>query len=181
MLRSRVSLALVVAAAALGGAAIGNAVPGPDGRITACYGGQGTWLVDSASQCGQYPGTQAVSWGQTGSAGAAGAPGPSGPQGPAGPQGQAGAPGAVGPAGSLPTTLGSKLEKKLATDGKRLVTLRIQLNAVSRELDSMGKLADQKAERLRRMMARMTRVFTALSEILKRSSDTSASIVQNLK
>jgi hypothetical protein len=182
MFRSRVSLLLLVAAAALGGAALGNAVPGPDGRITACYGGQGTWLVDSAAQCGQYPGTQSVSWSQTGPAGATGPQGAAGPPGPAGPQGQAGAQGPIGPAGSIPPAVGTSLERRLATDTKRLTALRTQVRTVSRALKfDASTPAEAKVAAMRAQLDRMSKMFATLSEIMRRSHDTAMSVIRNLK
>ena len=179
MLRSRISLVLLVAAAALGGAAIGNAVPGPDGRITACYGGQGTWLVDSASQCGQYPGTQSVSWGQTGPTGPVGPQGTTGPQGPAGPAGPAGE---QGPAGSIPPVVGTNLERRLAMDTKRLSALSTQIRSVTRAL-AFGPTtqSEKRAAIMRAQLDRISKMLATLSEIMKRSHQTSASIIENLK
>jgi hypothetical protein len=179
---SPIVVVLLVAVAALGGAAIGQAVPGPDGRITACYGGQGTWLVDSASQCGQFPGTQAVSWSQTGPQGVAGAQGPAGPQGPAGAQGATGPQGPAGPAGALAPAVSSTLTKQLTSDGRRLGRLTQQLNASVRALrDPVSGPAERRAALLQAQVARIAAAAAAISEIMRRSHATSKSVIQNLR
>jgi hypothetical protein len=178
--RSPLVLVLLAAAAALGGAAIGRAVPGPDGQITACYGA-GTWLVDSSSQCGQFPGTQAVSWSQTGPAGPAGQPGATGPAGPAGPQGPAGPvgpQGIQGPVGSLPNAFVSKSLATLTRDRSALAALHRQLGALRRRLagPESARTAQTSA-----YLAQLARTLDAITEILRRSHDVSLNAMRNLR
>ncbi len=156
--------AALVAVAALAGAAISHAVPGPGGVITACYGGQGTWLVDSASQCGQYPGTQAVSWSQ------------------AGPQEPAGVPGATGPSGSLPPTLSGSLTKQLTADQRQLASLARRLAASTRALKKpLGGPESQQLAILQAQMRQMSGAAALLASISARSHATSKKVIANLR
>jgi hypothetical protein len=175
-------LVLLLAAAALGGAAVSQAVPGPDGRITACFSGQGTWLVDSSSQCGQFPGAQSVSWSQSGPQGPAGAQGPAGPAGPAGPQGAAGVQGPEGAAGSIPTTLGVRLEKQLATGQKQLTALDRQLALVSKRLRFSPSAPEaQKEAAMQDTLRRLTRMFDTLVAVSKREHEVAMNSIRNLR
>jgi hypothetical protein len=179
--RSPLVLLLLAAVAALGGAAIGRAVPGPDGQITACYGAQGTWLVDSSSQCGQFPGTQAVSWSQTGPAGPAGQPGATGAVGPAGPQGPAGPigpQGIQGPVGSLPNAVVSKSLATLTRDRSALAALDRQLGTLRRQLASPEAVRTAQTSA---HLAQLARMLDAITEILRRSHDVSLNAIRNLR
>jgi lamin tail-like protein len=100
-MRSKILVALAIAAVALAGAAFA-AIPDGNGVIHACRKLDGGALraVAKASACRS--GERALAWNQQGPRGAtgsAGAQGPAGPAGPAGPQGATGAQGPQGPAG----------------------------------------------------------------------------------
>ena len=91
-MRSKILVALAIAAVALAGAALA-AIPGEDGVIHACRKVEGGALraVAKASACRS--GERALAWNKRGPAG------PAGPQGPAGPTGATGAQGPQGPQG----------------------------------------------------------------------------------
>jgi Lamin Tail Domain/Collagen triple helix repeat (20 copies) len=100
-MRSKILVALAIAAVAVAGAAFA-AIPDGNGVIHACRKLDGGALraVAKASACRS--GERSLAWNQQGPRGAtgpAGAQGPAGPAGPAGPQGATGAQGPQGPAG----------------------------------------------------------------------------------
>jgi len=84
------------------------AIPGPNGRITACYGntlGFARIIDESKAKCTN--GETQIAWNQTGPTGPKGDAGPTGVQGVAGPtgaQGSLGAPGATGATGPTGST-----------------------------------------------------------------------------
>jgi hypothetical protein len=91
-MRSKILVALAIAAVALAGAALA-AIPDGNGVIHACrkVNGGALRVVAKASACRS--GERALAWNQRG------AEGPTGPAGPAGPKGATGAQGPQGPAG----------------------------------------------------------------------------------
>jgi len=103
-MRSKILVALAIAAVAVAGAAFA-AIPDGNGVIHACRKLDGGALraVAKASACRS--GERALAWNQqgargaTGPAGPQGPVGPTGPAGPAGPKGETGAQGPQGPAG----------------------------------------------------------------------------------
>ena len=56
-----------------------------------------------------------------------------------------------------------------------------QLDAIKQSLDSMSELGETESLRLQMAMDRMSKLMSTLSNILKKISDTSNSIAQNLK
>ena len=52
---------------------------------------------------------------------------------------------------------------------------------VKRELDSLSELGETESLRLQMAMDRMSKLMSTLSNLLKKASDTSAQITQNLK
>ena len=97
-MRSKIFVALAIAAVALAGAALA-AIPDGNGVIHACRKLDGGALraVAKASACRS--GERALAWNQQGPRGATGPAGPRGPAGQPGPAGETGAPGPQGPPG----------------------------------------------------------------------------------
>lgn len=97
-MRSKIVVALAVAAVALAGAAVA-AIPDEDGVIHGCrkVDGGALRVVAKASACRSSE--RPLAWNQTGPRGPAGPAGPAGAQGPAGPTGATGPQGPQGPAG----------------------------------------------------------------------------------
>jgi len=97
-MRSKILVALAIAAVALAGAAVA-AIPDGDGVIHACrkVDGGALRVVARASACRS--GERALAWNQRGAEGPTGPAGAAGAQGPAGPKGATGAQGPQGPAG----------------------------------------------------------------------------------
>jgi lamin tail-like protein len=97
-MRSKILVALAIAAVALVGAAVA-AIPDGDGVIHACrkVDGGALRVVARASACRS--GERALAWNQRGAEGPTGPAGAAGPPGPAGPKGATGAQGPQGPAG----------------------------------------------------------------------------------
>ena len=97
-MRSKILVALAIAAVALAGAAVA-AIPDGDGIIHACrkVDGGALRVVARASACRS--GERALAWTLRGAAGPTGPAGAGGPPGPAGPKGATGAQGPPGPAG----------------------------------------------------------------------------------
>jgi hypothetical protein len=97
-MRSKILVALAIAAVAVAGAAFA-AIPDGNGVIHACRKVEGGALrvVAKASACRS--GERALAWNQRGAAGPAGSQGSTGPAGPAGPKGETGAQGPQGPPG----------------------------------------------------------------------------------
>lgn len=97
-MRSKILVALAIAAVALAGAAVA-AIPDGDGVIHGCrkVDGGALRVVARASAC--RTGERSLAWNQRGARGPAGPAGATGPQGPAGPKGETGAQGPQGPAG----------------------------------------------------------------------------------
>lgn len=90
---------LIGVIAAENGMAAGT-IPGPDGKIQACYGKRGGWLrvVSDTSLCSPRRELPLI-WNQVGPEGPPGATGPVGPTGPQGSPGPQGPSGAIGPSG----------------------------------------------------------------------------------
>ena len=97
-MRSKILVALAIAAVALAGAAVA-AIPDGDGVIHACrkVDGGALRVVARASACRS--GERSLAWNQRGAEGPTGPAGAAGAQGPAGPKGATGAQGPQGPAG----------------------------------------------------------------------------------
>jgi hypothetical protein len=97
-MRSKILVALAIAAVTLAGAAVA-AIPDGDGVIHGCrkVDGGALRVVARASACRS--GERPLAWNQQGARGPAGAAGAIGPPGPAGPKGETGAQGPQGPAG----------------------------------------------------------------------------------
>jgi Lamin Tail Domain len=97
-MRSKILVALAIAAVALAGAAVA-AIPDGDGVIHACrkVDGGALRVVARASACRS--GERSLAWNQRGAEGPTGPAGAAGAQGPAGPNGATGAQGPQGPAG----------------------------------------------------------------------------------
>ena len=97
-MRSKILVALAIAAVVLAGAAVA-AIPGGDGVIHACrkVDGGALRVVARASACRS--GERSLAWNQRGAEGPTGPAGAAGAQGPAGPKGATGAQGPQGPAG----------------------------------------------------------------------------------
>ena len=97
-MRSKILVALAIAAVALAGAAVA-AIPDGDGVIHACrkVDGGALRVVARASACRS--GERSLAWNQRGAEGPTGPAGAAGAQGPAGPKGATGAQGPPGPAG----------------------------------------------------------------------------------
>jgi len=55
------------------------------------------------------------------------------------------------------------------------------LESIKRRLDSTSELGEMESLRLQMAMDRMSKMVSTLSNLLKKISDTSESIVQNLK
>jgi hypothetical protein len=53
--------------------------------------------------------------------------------------------------------------------------------SVKKDLDSLGEMGEMESLRLQMAMDRMSKMMTALSNILKKLNDTADSIVENLK
>jgi hypothetical protein len=101
VLRRAVPLGLLLAVAAAVAVAVG-AIPGPDGKIDACYTNVGGVVRVIDKQAGQRciaRAETAFSWNQAGSPGAKGDPGPKGDKGDSGAAGADGEPGAKGEKG----------------------------------------------------------------------------------
>jgi len=97
-MRSKILVALAIAAVALAGAAVA-AIPDDNGVIHSCrkVDGGALRVVAKASACRSSE--RPLAWNQTGPRGPAGPAGPAGPQGPAGATGATGPQGPQGPAG----------------------------------------------------------------------------------
>ena len=97
-MRSKILVALAIAAVVLAGAAVA-AIPDGDGVIHACrkVDGGALRVVARASACRS--GERSLAWNQRGAEGPTGPAGAAGAQGPAGPKGATGAQGPQGPAG----------------------------------------------------------------------------------
>ena len=133
-MRSKILVALAIAAVALAGAAVA-AIPDGDGVIHACrkVDGGALRVVARASACRS--GERALAWNQRGAEGPTGPAGAAGPPGPAGPKGATGAQGPQGPAGpalasfdalaSLPcTNAGQAGTISISYDGSGLAQIR---------------------------------------------------------
>ena len=66
-------------------------------------------------------------------------------------------------------------------DANSQAVIDAQLDAIKQSLDSMSELGETESLRLQMAMDRMSKLMSTLSNILKKISDTSNSIVQNLK
>ena len=159
---------LTLAAAALGGAAVAESVPGPDGRITACYtpGVANVRLVDDPATCAQFQ-ASAVSWAQQG---------PAGPQGPAGQAGATGATGPEGPAGSVPDATADRLLVKVAADAKTLTRLRTQIRSFD-----INTLAQSKAAVTQAQLDQVAKMLETISRLMRASHETSQAVIRNIK
>ena len=78
-----------------------------------------------------------------------------------------------------------KVDSGMAT-GKRSHKMELQqisaeLDDIKRRLDSMRDMADEDGPRLQMMMSRLSKMQSTLSNLLKKSSETSQGITQNLK
>ena len=56
-----------------------------------------------------------------------------------------------------------------------------QADAIKQDLDAMGEMGEMESLRLQMAMDRMSKMMSTLSNVLKKTSDTSSSIVQNMK
>lgn len=69
----------------------------------------------------------------------------------------------------------------LAAKQKELAEIDAQLAPLQREKDSLGSLGAEKQMRLQAMTERRSKVAQQISEMMKKTSDTQSSIVQNIK
>ena len=168
-LRSPLFLAVVLGAAALGGAAISHAVPGEGGTISACYGGQlGPSLrpVDNNQACN--PGEGRLSWSQQGAPGPQGSAGPVGPPGPAGQQ---------GPAGQIPAPVATKLVSDLAADRRQVLVANKRLLALAGKVHRLP--ADARAAQIRAAMEQMARQAALIARLMAEHHQVSMNSIRN--
>lgn len=72
------------------------------------------------------------------------------------------------------------LEKARETQA-RLTTIQRSMDEVSNKIDSMSEMGETESLRLQMAMDRFSKMMTTLGNVLKKISDTSSSITQNLK
>jgi len=85
-------------------------------------------------------------------------------------------PGSRDPHGSL--DVDAILQLMLTVYG---VNLEAEFDAIRKDLDSMSELSETESLRLQMAMDRMSKMMSTLSNLMKKMSDTSSAIVQNLK
>lgn len=59
--------------------------------------------------------------------------------------------------------------------------LEAEMEQIQRDLDSLSEMGEMESLRLQMMMDRMSKMMSTLSNLLKKISDTSSQIVQNMK